>query len=198
MTEINAQQRKCAKYFSKELNYIKNYEIKNLIMDFIDTNTPDYFWKIPASTSGKYHPAYTLVEGGLVLHTKAAVSIAISLFELYDLSETSKDIIISALILHDMFKCGYPSKYKENKTVFNHPLVCAEAFTLFLKNRYKDVFYIQRWANKISDCIASHMGKWNTSNFTNDILPIPETIEEKIVHLCDYLSSRKDIIVNVG
>lgn len=193
----NTEQRMCARYFGKELDLIKNYEIKNLIMDFIDTCTPDYFWKLPASTSGKYHPQYTLVEGGLVLHTRAAVSIAVSLFELYELPETSKDIIISSLILHDMFKCGYATQYEENKTVFNHPLVCAEAFITFFNGRYNNTFYNQRWANKIANCIASHMGKWNTSSFTNDILPIPETVEEKLVHLCDYLASRKFLEVKL-
>ena len=44
---------------------------------------------------------------------------------------------------------------------------------------------------------ASHMGRWNTNEYNPDIiLPLPKTVEEKFVHMCDYLASRKFINVN--
>ena len=40
---------------------------------------PDYFYEVAASSTGKYHPSYTLSEG-LVRHTIAVVRIANELF----------------------------------------------------------------------------------------------------------------------
>lgn len=34
---------------------------------------PPYFYTVPASSTGKYHPRYTLGSGGLLRHTKAAI-----------------------------------------------------------------------------------------------------------------------------
>ena len=51
-------------------------------------------------------------------------------------------------------------------------------------------------AIEISKLIASHMGKWNVSNFSDVVLPIPSTSTEKFVHLVDFLGSRKCLEVD--
>ena len=38
------------------------------------------FWTMPASTSGKYHPAHSLGQGGLIRHTRAVVLFAVRVF----------------------------------------------------------------------------------------------------------------------
>ena len=73
--------------FEKEINLIKNEQIKNFIRDFLK-QVPDYFFKTAASSTGKYHPSYALGEGGLVRHTKAAVRIAYELFRINFLNTT--------------------------------------------------------------------------------------------------------------
>ena len=40
-------------------------------------------------------------------------------------------------------------------------------------------------------CIKSHMGPWNTNDYSNVILPVPKSKMERFVHMCDYLASRK-------
>ena len=41
------------------------------------------------------------------------------------------------------------------------------------------------------------MGQWNTiSRAQNIILPLPETEGQKLLHLADYLASRKDIEIH--
>ena len=87
-------------------------------------NLPDYFRHIGASTSGKYHPSYTLGEGGLVRHTKAAVGIAKDLLraEIYSIPVEDYDVVFSSLIMHDGLKCGM----WEDKTAFNHPILMSE------------------------------------------------------------------------
>ena len=60
--------------FTKEIGYIKNPKYKENIEILIDL-LPDYFFEVPASSTGKYHPSYALGDGGLVRHVKAAVRI---------------------------------------------------------------------------------------------------------------------------
>ena len=48
--------------------------------------------------------------------------------------------------------------------------------------------------NAIAGAVASHMGKWTTSKYSDIVLPRPKTDIQKCVHLCDYLASRKHLI----
>lgn len=43
----------------------------------------------------------------------------------------------------------------------------------------------------ISNLIKSHMGQWNINKDGNIILPKPKSESEKLVHIADFLSSRK-------
>jgi len=150
---------------------------------------PDYFFTVAASSTGKYHPAYALGSGGLVRHTKAAVKFAHTLLGLEQygcFSQDEKDIILSALMLHDGWKHG--SEYS-NFTVAEHPTVCAE----WLKNTEELHGYLSDSNFEIlTSGIASHMGEFCTDYKTKkQILPKPETDIQKFIHLCDYLASRK-------
>ena len=164
-------------YFNKELSYIKNNEI--LIMTEQAINMlPEYFFSVPASSSGKYHPSFSLGEGGLYRHTTFAVDIAINLFNIVEFTQDEKDCIISALILHDGFKQGRVSNGHTEKL---HPIICANELDKLWKNYnncYKDV---------IINMVASHSGRWNEKGK----LPTPINKLEKFVHTCDYLASRK-------
>ena len=70
---------KKVKCLKKELNYISDEKNSDSTKDLLD-RLPDYFYTMPASTSGLHHPQFSLGEGGLVRHTKAAVKIAMELF----------------------------------------------------------------------------------------------------------------------
>ena len=48
-------------------------------------------------------------------------------------------------------------------------------------------------AQFMASAIISHMGQWNTSWREKGILPLPLTPAQKVLHLADYLASRKDI-----
>ena len=182
-----------------EIDFIKNKSIRLRVYRFIDFKCPSYFWTIPASSSGKYHPEYCLGLGGLVRHTKAAVKIAIELFEDYNFTQRDKDIIISSLIVHDMFKQGTSeNQEKSPKTIHSHPALCADAFLGFcLKEHNDNIDAVSKWERQIFNCVASHMGKWNTSKYDSVILAKPKNKLEKFVHLCDYLASRKCIEVKL-
>ena len=49
---------------------IKTEKIREFVLNFLENEVPEYFKTIPASSSGKYHPASSLGEGGLVLCSK--------------------------------------------------------------------------------------------------------------------------------
>lgn len=61
--------------FDREITWIHDEKIRKFAQYCVD-NLPDYFFTVPASSSGKYHPSYALADGGLVRHTDAAVIIA--------------------------------------------------------------------------------------------------------------------------
>lgn len=153
---------------------------------------PEYFWLTAASSSGKYHPAYCLGDGGLARHTIAACTIALEMFTISGFTEEEQDIILAALILHDGYKHGI---IDEGHTIHEHPSLMYE----HLMNKYWyecDKKRRSKQMTEVADCIASHMGQWTTSKYSSTILPEPETVMQIFVHTCDYLASRKCIEVD--
>lgn len=175
-----------SKVFKKELDCIFDSRIAEFTKLAIES-LPDYFFTIPASSTGKYHPTFASGEGGLVRHTKAAVAYAEQMFHLEQnegaFNKETRDIVIASLILHDGFKCGY--EY-EGKTNPRHPTLMAN---WIVKQPFSSLITGFQLKN-ICDCIASHMGQWNTDENGYEINPKPTKEIQKFVHLCDYLSSR--------
>ena len=173
------------KVFDKELSYINDDRLRENAKIIIN-NLPDYFFKIQAASTGKYHPNYALGDGGLVRHTKAAVSFAHNIIDIYKLDNHTKDIIIISLLIHDGLKKGF---VEEKYTRFDHPLLVGE---LLFKIK-KDLSLTDEEIKEISDNVSSHMGRWNTNDYSDIVLPLPLTLTQKLVHMCDYLASRKQI-----
>lgn len=182
-----------------EINLIKDPMLREFIEYCVD-ESPDYFFTMPASTTGKHHPSYTLGEGGLIRHTKAAVKIANDLVNLEQNQYLPKDEIISALILHDSIKQG---KDESGHTLFEHPILAAE----FIEEKFErfefdvDCGELKELNNQVSiikRLIKSHMGQWNSDYKTGEeVLPKPIKEDEKFVHMCDYIASRSYLICEV-
>lgn len=176
--------------FAEELALIQNPDIRAFVEKCI-LKTPDYFYRVPASSTGKYHPEYSLGDGGLIRHTKALIYIAKELLTLehyqHKFTSDERDIMIAAGILHDSFKHG---DTEQQYSIADHPVVAANHVLEWAEQ--KEIGF----ARTIADCIRSHMGEWNTDYKTKKpIMPKPETDMEKFVHECDYLASRKSLIV---
>ena len=170
-------------YFEKEISYIKNKGKKEDIKYLINL-LPNYFFKIPASSTLKYHPKFACTEHGLVKHTKVAVRIAYDLFEINNtFTSDEKDLIIMALIMHDGVKKGME---EEEYTKFDHPLLSSKLIMEHAKDLKMNIDEVRLMCRMIE----SHMGKWNTSKYSKTILPIPNDKYERFVHMCDYLASR--------
>ena len=50
----------------------ENEDIKQFCKVLVD-NLPLYWWEVPASSTGKYHPSYALGDGGLMRHSISVV-----------------------------------------------------------------------------------------------------------------------------
>ncbi len=184
--------------FKDELCLIKDPDIVNLVNLCFENLTPEYFWEAPASSSSLHHPTISNKKGGVVLHTKLAVWWGMQLFHAHPQSDI--EIITAALLLHDLQKFGptYDNNYnKESKSAYgkNHGLILANYIEELIEgnsslSRIKDLGICT--FDIITASIALHMGIWTGevsngrtySQYENDI-------NVKIVHLADYISSRK-------
>lgn len=186
--------------FQEQLKTFETEDIKQFTVLCLE-ELPEYFFSVPASSTGRHHNAVDCLECGLVFHTKAAFTILNYILEIeklnpvYKFSSRERDLMRCAILLHDGFKQGTQEEYnstEEHSTQFLHPLFAAK-FVL----GHKDCGVINRKEiSKISSLIASHMGTWNEREDTPDVrLPIPVLPEEKVVHLADYLASRENIIL---
>lgn len=165
------------------IKWIKDNRIKDWTKEFLTEKTPDYFWVIPASSTGKYHPDFAQGEGGLVRHTKVAFQIALDQLSesVWEFPEIDKDIMKSAILLHDTRKHGIP---KEKYSRADHGVLTCDAIM--------DECDSGSIRSEIAACIEAHMGQWNKDFKTKKIIaPKPRTEKEFFVHLCDYQASRK-------
>lgn len=177
-------------YFVEELASIQNKEIKEFVLGVFDTLTPDYFWTVPCSTSGKYHPQVSLGVGGLVRHTKLAVWWGLHLVTAMQM-EQYHDEMIAALLLHDILKNGkgldsrgYPL---ESGVTGTHGVDLAEKISKLEIEISMDIVDSYQ---RIRAGIALHMGVWTTKVYnTVEIAGIGVFVD--LIHLADYCASRK-------
>lgn len=171
--------------FEVELTYIIDDRLRENAKIILN-ELPDYFYEVQAASTGKYHPKYALGNKGLVRHVKAAVNIAYNLFTIYKFDDHTKDIILISLLIHDGLKHGFiQDKYSK----FEHPLLIGELLDK-IKNK---LTLTDNEIKEIKDNVSSHMGKFNTNTYSDIVLPLPNTVTEKFVHMCDFLASRKEI-----
>lgn len=178
-------------YFEKELSYIKNEKIKKSLIYMIN-KLPDYFFIIPASSTGKYHPEYATGEGGLLRHTKSAVRIGYELLnnpaigDKYTCDE--KDLMLMGLLLHDGLKLG---KEESKYTKFEHPILMAN----YIEEEKENLELNEEEIKLVCNVIKTHMGPWTTDYQGNEVLEKPKTKYQNFVHMCDFLASRKCILI---
>ena len=187
--------------FEDVIGIMENDDLKCFALDIIKI-IPDYFYHVGASSSGKYHPQYALGEGGLYRHTLALVRILNYFFEIECMKNNyttrERDLLRIAGMMHDSFKSGTQADYESNHhTKFEHPLIAADKIENYYKNNKDKYSTIKEEEIKlICDVIKSHMGQFCTSQYSTVVLPKPHTKYETLLHMCDYLASRKDIEIH--
>ena len=174
------------------LETIQDDEIRTFAYILVN-DLPDYVWHVGASSTGKYHPAYSLGDGGLMRHQIAVVRFMNFFFELEqfqnEFTSREMDLMRVAGLVHDGRKSGEQEDYTKSKfTKFDHPMQMANVVRNF------DGQYLSHDdIDFIANCIESHMGQWNTQKRGSTVLPKPINKYQQIVHLSDYLASRKDL-----
>jgi len=175
------------KPFMKYLAMISDMDLINQVIYMLEYVVPNYFFIIPSSTTGKYHPQFALGEGGLVRHTCAAVEMALQLRDsgLYDdlLGTQAMDVVIASLVLHDTFKLGRIDG-QEYITAADHPFIAADEYA----KTFPEADGLSPYNAHVYDCILKHMGMFVPRDWPHGQ---PEDEIEVFVHLCDYIVSRK-------
>ena len=177
--------------FLDELGYIKDDNYQEVLLNIINL-LPEYWFEEPASSTGKYHPDYALGKGGLLRHSKAAMRIGYELLnnpcigDKY--TDREKDLILMSLLVHDGLKLGLP---QEKYTRFDHPILMGK----FILDHMDEIGLNKEDATFMNDVIKTHMGPWTTDYDGNEVLEKPKTKYQNFVHMCDFLASRKCILV---
>ena len=174
------------------LSTIKNDDIREFAEVLLD-GLPDYMWHVGASSTGKYHPAYSLGEGGLMRHQIAVVRFLNFFFELEQyntkFSDRDMDLMRVAGLIHDGRKSGEQADYERSKyTKFDHPIQMANVV-----RSYDGKYLTHNAIEFVAMCVESHMGQWSTDKKSSVVLPKPINICQEFIHLADYLASRKDL-----
>ena len=177
--------------FANEIGDIYDKDLKELATELI-ANADDYFFTVPASSSGKYHPPFDLGCGGLVRHTRCVAFMAMSIAESHCMSTLDRDSLIVAAIAHDIKKQGNGNG---NHTVFEHPIY-AKNYVLEIHKKINSAVPVDV-VEKIANAVHSHMGKWgHDKEFIkgNNPLPMPSNEFEFALQTADYIASRKEIV----
>lgn len=173
-----------------EIGFIVDPEIKYFTEWVLSTVSPAFF-KIPAS-KGNHHPWFSRKECGLIIHIKYAVRIARELFKnplITNFTQTEQDIIISALLLHDIGKAplknsqGVWNSYLGHASIARHHIIQSiddSKDPRLLEFKQTDCFYL------ITTAVKYHMGLFFEYKEKPEFNKI-----STFVHMCDYLSSLK-------
>ncbi len=161
----------------KETDLINNIGIKTFTKEALE-GAPPYFWIIPSSTSGRFHPIDTVGKGGLIEHTKRVFYVARHIGSALCLSSIEIDILSSAALLHDTLKQGWPD---EGRIIDEHPFL--------VRGYYKHLSSLTNAFNDIMDVIEEHAGV-----FSNPAV-YPSHRISMALYLADYLSSRIDVYI---
>ena len=179
------------KFVQPILNTFENEDIKNFAIELLN-NFPKYIWEVGASSTEKYHPEYSLGKLGLIKHMIAVVRFVNFFFELEQYSNRfdsrKRDLVRLAALTHDGRKSGSQEDFEKSKyTKFEHPLLMASVI-LSYKNKK---FLSEDELKYVALLITKHMGQWNTDKRSKISLPKPDDEASELLHLADYLASRK-------
>lgn len=157
--------------YNKELKTIQDVDKRNAFLRMLDSTVHENIKYTPASTTGKHHPGWANVEGGLIRHSKAVAGGALALAEQYGYQGSRDDLLIAALG-HDTQKLGRSGKFYNPA----HAIEGAATLKSF-------------GLGEAAGFVESHMGTKETGARKGD--PTPETQGQRILAEADWLVSRK-------
>lgn len=186
MTVISSQYK--SKLFESVLKDFETDFYREYCREMIE-QMEDYLFKVPSSSSKKYHNKTQNQAGGQFYHVLMASKICNHILNLEYIrkiltGEERRDAIRCAVILHDAKKYG-----SGNHTVHDHPILAAQ-WIVETNVEHSPSLDVRGWIGKL---VSTHMGQWRTNKKSKTVLPGIESFDQFIVHLCDYLASRSDL-----
>jgi hypothetical protein len=185
--------------FELELKQIKNPILHDIILSCYE-KLDDIFFDIPSSSTGKYHPEVCNRKHGLVMHIKLVFAYAKILieatFKYYEINERTniQDLILTAILLHDISKRKYYKKYSDYE---NHPITSSNIvkdviYSIFNGhfNLYENDNITIKDTEQLLDMIKNHMGIYTPKEYEKPIENY--TLSELIVYYSDILSSQRN------
>lgn len=175
---------------------IESEKIKNFVKKALEKAPPE-FWKAPCSSTGKYHPPEDQIEGGIIVHSRKAVRVALELFNFFEVKDKlTQDKIIAALILHDIQKNGRPWGKNTNR---EHGMIAycwlLKIAAVELNPEKEDIIHIDSDLFEICFLVKNHMGIWSqplpSPAIQNGEVATAYSIWNLIIQLADYWASRK-------
>ena len=92
--------------FANELNDIQDNNLRHFAIQLL-INAPDYFFTIPASSSGKNHPYFAREIGGLVKHTRCVIFYTECYANSFNFDSHTKDIALkNKEMMRVVIPCG--------------------------------------------------------------------------------------------
>lgn len=161
-------------------------------------------WKLellPASMGGYYHPKDETEVGGLLLHMKRVIWFVNKYCEEFEINDGTRDCMLAAAFFHDLSDCEIvkfkrkvriiDAKVVQRETILDrkdedfayHPKKSAELAKFYLEKNNVPESYIKR----IMGMVECHMSHWYSN------MPKPNTLEEKIIALADFIMTRKEL-----
>lgn len=178
-------------YLDQNVTIDKIRKLTDAVLEAADDANAEH----PASSSGKYHPVSDMGPGGNVRHAKLVAEIAKVMMradEFFD-DKRNWELTVVSCVLHDI--CKYDSTKDVSHTQFEHPILAAELIKKVgaeLKEKENDEVYINM-AYVIALNVETHMGRWNTSKYSDIELPRPKNDVQKLVQLADLISANKEL-----
>lgn len=143
----------------------------------LTAEAPDYFWTVPASTSGYHHPE-SQGEHGLWVHTLMVCTAVERLVDSYEERfGVDPDHARVAAILHDQRKNGNPDHPSES-SISDHDLYMA------------DVVRGHDFPDSVAHAVAEHMGPWYDG-------PEPSSPLSELVHNADMIASTANATLKI-
>lgn len=176
--------------FHSELRSITNPYLRAVVEGIFEM-VPEWWVDQPSSSTGKYHPEDENGPGGMVLHTRRVVRMVQHLSQSWrgvGLTPHDVELLTAAALVHDAYRYG-SGETPDNQASYGHE----EA--LRTETEYLQP-YLALW-EPVVEIALFHAGRWGPATVS---IPRDERYRElgDILHLADYIASRRDVSINVG
>jgi HD domain len=155
---------------------------------------PEQFWTASASTTGKYHPSFSVGEGGLVRHTLVNMYWVRRWANFTGAKDADVSVALAAAALHDSYKGGYSAEW--TTTVPDHPFIAASEIRKFAQANAANDGIRAKWF-EVATAVWTHMGRFtaNPADPKNKEFN-PWTLDQmteagKLLALADYAAAQK-------